>query len=703
MDPETQTFTIAYESDLDIAGDSPEGTTYPVKIVAELGDQVAFDEFELTFKNPCLDEEVFNVIPGKQSVPDFTYTLFNDDNNTWTQPPFDVQVDPEILTLCGGLSYSLPELGPLADFVTWDPFTGATMIYAEDLSLVGEHPYTFSSFLDEYPEHGVAEETGTITIVDPCLSPSEITGEGDNEVISEYGYDMTFAPPMLSVDPQICLEQAMWECTYLGGPYTGDLDLCGFELVTVDDETLEELFSSGSFDPETGAFEFVTEDVVLFPEGDYEFEIKVMIGDQEYISPYTVLLVNPCRFRKPTIDKDPFTDGPFIYMLRDDPFTLPYEMATIVGSTNSKFACGEKMIEFVTEAGEPAPMIFSHSADDEELVIFGRETEMVGEYNMRFRYFFDSQPDNYAESETFQVLVKDLCLPGDDSFVLPKLVAPLMDDQVYTISAEPLYYDIPIFSTEPVFCAEEIAYSLADITVEGDIGAAIKFEGTQFSIHFEDSLDLAGVSLEGETYSVTVKAKLGDQDAESTFNLTVLNPCLNRDFFDLNTSDDATDGDYSSFTYTLYNDTENSWQGRDPFTATTQNENLNDLCGEIKHTVSAGPLDGFITYDPETGMYTIYSEDRSLVGVHPMTMLAELDNYSADKGYDTVAKLESTLTILDPCDKPFFIGTQEMEPTYSDYSGATTMTPPEITILPTVCMEELTFSCAYISGPYEGD
>jgi hypothetical protein len=83
------TFTIEYLEGIDIAGTDPEGTTYPITVSAVLGDQVASEIFDLTFKNPCIDTAYMSVVaPPLMTPPEMTYTLYETDNNVMTMPAF---------------------------------------------------------------------------------------------------------------------------------------------------------------------------------------------------------------------------------------------------------------------------------------------------------------------------------------------------------------------------------------------------------------------------------------------------------------------------------------------------------------------------------------------------------------------------------------------------------------------------------------
>ena len=87
---EEDTFIIDYSDDADLAGDDPEGTTYPITLKAQLADQEVQTKFELTMKNPCLDPAYVTLEGGDDEsgdsvspAPDYSYVIGNDTDNSW--------------------------------------------------------------------------------------------------------------------------------------------------------------------------------------------------------------------------------------------------------------------------------------------------------------------------------------------------------------------------------------------------------------------------------------------------------------------------------------------------------------------------------------------------------------------------------------------------------------------------------------------
>jgi hypothetical protein len=113
--PTSRTFSYFYNK-LDLAGDLnalPSPTyqkDYTVTVNAHIDSTSSTHtnsaDHTLTIKNPCIDEDYLDVtVPA--TVPDFTYTLYNNTDQTWTHPAFTiVEGQPGVAALCGASTYS---------------------------------------------------------------------------------------------------------------------------------------------------------------------------------------------------------------------------------------------------------------------------------------------------------------------------------------------------------------------------------------------------------------------------------------------------------------------------------------------------------------------------------------------------------------------------------------------------------------------
>jgi hypothetical protein len=506
--------------------------------------------------------------------------------------------------------------------------------------------------------------------------------------MSDYSAAATFTWPDTVVLPALCMEYSAFSCDYVSGPYNGELDLCEFGQIN------GQYDSEGAFDPETGTFQFGTTDMDLLPPGDYVFDIEICIGEVCYTIPFTMTMEDPCVEAQLSITDSPFA-AEINYDLREVATEIPYDLETI-GTKTTPASCDKPSIAFVTAEGEPLDeRIFQVDYENHIFGIHSEDRDVIGVHEVKFRWFFTYSPDNYIESDVFTVTVQDLCVPGEDSdYEVPDFVVPQMEDQIYTISSEPLFYDIPMFTTEPAYCGSIIEMTLADMNIDSEVAAAIELSGSQFSVHIDSSLELAGDTAEGKKYPITINAGMGGKTASSTFNLIVMNPCLNSDFFDVNSDSDSV----PSISYTAFNDTENSWETKQFSVDST--DHVKELCGELQYsTVVDDALAAIIDCDPVLGQCSIYTEDRSLVGEHPYSILSTVVSAPNEE----LENAEGTLTIEDPCDSPFYLSTAKGQDIDTDYTVPAEFTFPETTVAPAVCIEDAVFTCSYNSGPYEGD
>ena len=138
-----------------------------------------------------------------------------------------------------------------------------------------------------------------------------------------------------------------------------------------------------------------------------------------------------------------------------------------------------------------------------------------------------------------------------------------------------------------------------------------------------DDLTLAGAS--SVDYLVTLKAKVGTSNTiekQSTFTLTLKNPCVDPDFVSINKLPLPI-----GMQYELYDDEPNAGYQftHDPFTIKTLPFS-HSLCGPIDHLVlfmgvqisPSATATSPIKYDSLTHTFELYSEDFDLIGNQPI-------------------------------------------------------------------------------------
>lgn len=255
-----------------------------------------------------------------------------------------------------------------------------------------------------------------------------------------------------------------------------------------------------------------------------------------------------------------------------------YDLSTVVSTTTAN-PCGEPVIEFITADGDElnADLFIEDRSTEGAYKLIVAETAdhtLAGTYEMKYKFYFNKQPSVFIESDIFTLDLVSKCLPRDDS-VKPVIIAPEMPDLVYVITADPIYYDIPKWSTEPAYCSDVITF-VSDTEVEGAGGAAFEIVDEQLVISYSDSTDLAGEG-EEKTYDVNIIASIGDVQGESPFKLTIRNPCFDDEFLSILEDESQRLPDFS---YTLFNDTQNSWSPGF-YELQSSSDRVRELCGEL--------------------------------------------------------------------------------------------------------------------------
>lgn len=450
-----------------------------------------------------------------------------------------------------------------------------------------------------------------------------------------YSYDNAgHFTPVVTVDPPICQPMAEYTCEYKGGPYEGDLDLCDF--VHVDEDGNE---SSGKFDPETGEFDFVTYDKFEFPPGEYDFEFtgQLEMNDLDWESPVTMVVEDPCPQAALNIVEDPFAGG-HSYNLKQPALVLPFNVFSI-GEINTFVSCGEPQIEVLQEDGTAINSALFHLdvANGQFSVGPSADLSLAGVYTLKFKYFYADGIANFVESEIFTVEVIDYCIGGEVS-----LIAPTLDNFVYTITDTEIIYEIPAWISTPQYCADQVQYQLPSEVASGNGGSAISINEGKMMIYYEGSLDLTDDTVEGKTETIELTVSLGDIESTATFQVTFKNPCLDSAFYGVEA---VTPPDFS---YVLYTGV-STWQ-HDKFTFSAS-EPAKILCGEIVYTPSMGGLtEDTITYSADTRLFTLETGDMALLDASPYTynVKSHLKNYPLF----AVTEATGTITFSNPCTSP---------------------------------------------------
>lgn len=158
--------------------------------------------------------------------------------------------------------------------------------------------------------------------------------------------------------------------------------MCNFDLVNNNVDICQ-----ATFDEDTGNYVFECHDRSVFAYGEYTFAIRAHVFTVVKEIIFTMHLSETCVVHNPQIIADPFTMGPYEYVLGQPALRLPYNINQI-GIAMSAGACGGPAVEFV------APQAFSTHAfivdyvAMEIIVGWTDNTNLVGDYEFTFKFFY---------------------------------------------------------------------------------------------------------------------------------------------------------------------------------------------------------------------------------------------------------------------------------------------------------------------------
>jgi hypothetical protein len=273
-----------------LCGTDPNGVTVIIIIEGCLGVICTPIDVPVVVFNPCLDEEFFQIQPI--NVPDIHYTLY--ESSQFTHESFIMIGEQSIIQMCIVIyTFDCPQLNVYIQY-DWD--LHIIVIYSDNWGLVSTGSFTYTitvtvSGLANNCGTCVAccvSSTGTIVIVSPCVTPIIVVGVVINIDI-DYMSPATFNYPPIVTTPSICINEAVFTCVYVSGPYNENLDLCGTSY------SAGTLVTVISFDSTTGTFVVDTNDQLEFPTGVYTFEITVTIGTVSSSVTFTLSMHTHCE------------------------------------------------------------------------------------------------------------------------------------------------------------------------------------------------------------------------------------------------------------------------------------------------------------------------------------------------------------------------------------------------------------------------
>ena len=222
---------------------------------------------------------------------------------------------------------------------------------------------------------------------------------------------------------------------------------------------------------------------------------------------------------------------------------------------------------------------------------------------------------------------------------------------------------IPDFTTEPAGCPVSVIHTGLNPNEASEL---ITFEAAlnKFKFGMSENVAIAGYGF--IDYTVTVTALLVDDngnflnEAISSFNLRVKNPCVDPDYVGIHASP------LPSKVYTLGSLAPAGlmWEHAEFFES-------HSICGPITYqavfldqnlSISTLPL----KYDSQLKKFTLFTEDIDLIGIHELVVSAFYSNYPNSLGIQT--SKTAIIEIISPCSNVEMVkATAQLDPPFYYY------------------------------------
>jgi hypothetical protein len=136
--------------------------------------------------------------------------------------------------------------------------------------------------------------------LDPCFTITDIQVALPTATDTDYAKQALFVFPHASVNPQKCMQHAVYTCTYKEGPAGQDSpDLCNVDFKDGD------ITSNVFFDSAAGSLSFLTNDAETFPPGKHVFAVTITVGQATKTIEFVLFLQATCGGYDLTLLQEP--------------------------------------------------------------------------------------------------------------------------------------------------------------------------------------------------------------------------------------------------------------------------------------------------------------------------------------------------------------------------------------------------------------
>jgi hypothetical protein len=313
--------------------------------------------------------------------------------------------------------------------------------------------------------------TTQIVVVNPCLNPTIEIGIVINIDFSFNGPSI-WNPPPCNVIPPVCQDQIIYICTYIGGPYTGPMDLCTY--VSYTNVQIDIEFSTNS-----GTFTFDTDDTITFLPGVYVFQIEISVGISVTYAEFSITIITHCETPVLTVVFEPVTE--YWYTIGSDALVIfSYDISLVVESSLD-VNCGLPMLYFHTIDGFYVSIIFTYDIDctsgiNCSISVWTDDVSFSGSFELQFTFYFSGNPSVCITSNIFIVHVINICIPPPGCINIPGcgILPPTVMPPSVTIEIEitvsiDVTIDLPSWNCGTPGCDQQV---IIDCTINCDMGGS---------------------------------------------------------------------------------------------------------------------------------------------------------------------------------------------------------------------------------------
>jgi hypothetical protein len=267
-----------YAENCDNLCDDHTGSEFRFTFQGTLQEKTVTYVIVITVRSACFDESLIQILPV--DLPKIEYTLYEE--FSLTHDSFVGLGADYVKEQCGDLALNYAISHNIPEGVTYADNT--ISIYSEDMSLLvsPEFTYTIEVSLMSNPEIKVTG-SNIITLKNPCEDPFNSFASVVPNVNFDFGVDATeFTFPASLFRNPICQQFVSFTCTYVQGPVSTDVPMCG-PLSQAGD-----MVTDISFDTKTGKYSFFSEDRNTYEIGLYAFTITATLDTESMYFPFTM-------------------------------------------------------------------------------------------------------------------------------------------------------------------------------------------------------------------------------------------------------------------------------------------------------------------------------------------------------------------------------------------------------------------------------